>query len=296
MSIEKPDEPLNIHTGSPSTGMYFGREIHVYKAGQGKVWFNEGWRLFRHTPMLWIACTLIQVVLVQLVGHLPVVGSIASLLVQGVLVAGMFSFAHAVATAEKPGVARLFDGFRHKFGDLVMLGVLEMLMFILAIVLCIAITVAAAWASDSADLFSHWISTSQMPPEMASSLALLSGAAVLLTLFIFLFLVIVMAFWLAPPLVFFSELLPKAAVKISFISISRNWLSLTVFSLLWAGLALLVCIPGGIVFMLLGLPAPGSGYMALALAVIYFLVFLVFLSASAASTYAAFRDIFSQHD
>lgn len=220
--------------------------------GQGWTWLTDGWRLFTATPAMWIVTLLAFIILSFVIGLVPIIGTIASLLLSPVLIAGLMIGARAVDRGEALTLGHLFAGFQQRVGSLMLVGVLFTLAFVAIVALIIAIF--------GTGLFLAGLS----PETLKNSIGTLIGAVLLGTLLI---LPVSMAYYFAPPLVALSDLGTIDACKQSFFGVVRNALPFLLFGIVFIVLAVLASLP----FML--------GWLVLAPVAI-------------CATYVAFHDIF----
>lgn len=251
--------PASGHQGFAAPG----RQVPT---GNGIDWIKEGWRLFTLNPGLWIAAMLILVAISIVCSFIPFIGSIAEILLGPLFAAGIYSFAHGLASGEGADINRIFDGFREKTGPLIITGLIY---FGLFLVVAFITGIFAFTFLGSTGVFSH---LGGDPAQQAS--AFMQSDAImglLLTLLVFMALMIPVAaaYWFAPPLVLLAGLEPWEAMKASFSACLRNWLPFLIYGLLGTVIAFIAIIPFG-----LGL------FVAVPLMM--------------ASMYASFQDIFGQ--
>ncbi|TXH04803.1 MAG: DUF4339 domain-containing protein [Nevskiaceae bacterium] len=233
-------------------------------AGRGLQWIGEGWGLFKAAPGLWIVAMLIWFGIQMVMGCVPFLGGLASLLLGPSFMVGLLAFAHGIARNGKADLADLFAGFKARLSTLVVLSLLYLLMVLGVIAVgCVALFILAGGAAvfQSAD------------PAQAVA-ALFTGDRLLVAvliglLMLALLLLVACAYWYAPGLVFYANQTAGSALRQSFIACWRNWLPLLVFGLLAMVITLLGALPFG-----LGL--------------------LVVLPVLMAGSYASFRDIFGR--
>lgn len=246
-------------------GGHFGLPAATLAAGRGAGWIGEGWALFKAAPLMWIVALLVLVGIQMLLGLVPVLGGIVSLLIGPMLMVGTLAFAHGIAEGEPADLGRLFAGFKDKVGPLVTVSLLYFVLIIAVAGAGLALIVLLLGGSQL---------MSAASPEAAMGALIAGGggvAALVLLLAVFGALMLVAAaYWYAPGLVFYANLGAWDAMKASFSACLRNWLPFLVYGLL----GLLVC--------LLGMVALFIGF------------FLVSLPVLMASYYSSFRDIFGQ--
>ncbi len=220
--------------------------------GEGWVWLTDGWRLFIATPAMWIVTLLAFIILTFVIGLVPIIGTLAGLLLGPVLFAGMMIGAQAVDRGQALTLGHLFAGFQQRVGALMLVGVLFALIFVAIVALIVVI-------------FGSGLFVAGLNPDMLrQSLGPLVGAILLGAL---LLVPVSMAYYFAPPLVALSDLGTIDACKQSFIGVMRNALPFLLFGMVFIVLAVLASLP----FML--------GWLVLAPVAI-------------CATYVAFHDIF----
>lgn len=235
-------------------------------AGRGMYWISEGWTLFKSAPGLWIVALLLWVGMQVLLGWVPFLGGLASLLLGPSFMVGLLAFAHGIADGGKADIGTLFVGFKDKLGTLVVLSLLYFVM-ILGIV---AVGVVAAVALLGGTGALHAADSPQAFAAAMTGASLLMLVLLALVLFALMALV-ASAYWYAPGLVFFANQSAVAAMKQSFSACWRNWLPLLVYGLIAIAITIIGILPFG-----LGL--------------------LVVIPVLMASSYSSFRDIFGQQD
>ena len=248
------------------SGPRFGVPGASVAAGRGIHWISEGWRLFAAAPGMWIVAMLLWLGIQAVLGFVPFLGSLASLLLGPSFVVGLLAFAHGIAHGGKAELGALFVGFKDKLGPLIVLALLYFVM-ILGIILVVGGLAVALLGGTQ--LF-HAGNLEQTLD------AVLSGGGLLIIVLLVLVLVVLIAlvasaYWYAPGLVFFADQSAGAAMKQSFNACLRNWLPLLIYGLIAVLISIIGALPLG-----LGL--------------------LVVIPVLMASSYASFRDIFGQED
>ncbi|WPL19063.1 putative integral membrane protein [Thiorhodovibrio winogradskyi] len=232
--------------------------------GQGLGWIGTGWGLFKQAPLAWIGALLLLLLINIALALVPIIGSIVSVLIGPVLMAGFMAGAHEQASGGQFRVNHLFSGFSKHTASLIGVGGLYMLgSFILGIlVVVILIGPILAGGMDPQALENN--------PELLVE-ALGTNFLLLFLLILALVIPLVMAYWFAPALVMLNGLGALAAMKMSFLGCLKNLLPFLVYGLVCTVLMLLALIPFG-----LGL--------------------LILSPMLIASMYAAYRDIFPASD
>ena len=99
-----------------------GRRV---SSGRGGSWVSEAWRMFKDAPGSWVACFLIFVIIMIVLAIIPILGNIVGALISPFLVAGMMIGCRELERNEELQVGHLFAGFKENTGPLLVLGLLE---------------------------------------------------------------------------------------------------------------------------------------------------------------------------
>ncbi len=222
-------------------------------AGNGWSWITDGFRLFKESPVIWIALFFIYVLIAMVLSVIPLFGPIVLNLLAPVFMAGFMLGCKAIEEGEELEINHLFAGFKVHTSRLITVGG----MYLAGIIVIVGIVFVAT--GSAALLGSESGST---PPADTSQL--------LLPLLITLAAVIplVMAYWFAPALVVFHDVKPVEAMKLSFNACLQNIVPFAVYGLASMVLMLLAMLPLG-----LGL--------------------LVMIPTITASLYTSYKDIFN---
>lgn len=257
----RPPEATVLDLQEPGADIEFRVPARQVDAGRGVSWIGEGWALFKLAPALWIVALVILIGVQMVLSILPLIGSIASLLVGPLFMVGLLAFAHGMARGEEADIGLLFIGFREKTGPLVSVALLYLVM----ITAVVAVVLVAVLVLLGTSLFSA------ADPE-AAMMSLLGEASGLLVLVVILLALVAgaligAAYFFAPGLIYYTDLGPVAAMKESFAACLRNWLPFLLYSIV----ATLVVF-GGLLALVIGLLVAAPVLMA--------------------SYYACFRDLF----
>jgi hypothetical protein len=233
-------------------------------AGRGFTWWADSasW-MFRDlsTLGLWIGMIITGLVISLVLGVIPLVGHMAAHVLWFVFAGGLALAAQKTAMQANPQFSDMFSGFGPRGGALLGAGLLLLLALVAVFALMMVIGVVA---------FFHtvWIAISASPLDAPDSyLGGLGGALAGLLVCVLLLIPISMAAWFAPALIVLRGAAPVDALRASYLGCQRHFGALTVYGLIWLGLAFVAT-------LLLGL-----GWL--------FLLPWMFVS-----TYAAFVDIF----
>lgn len=254
----------------PSSSGQLGEPVRL-GASRGIDWLGEGWRLFMRAPGMLLGISLTAVVLYTLVGLVPLLGSVAILLLWPALSAGLFLALKHAHEGQPVAFADLFAPFSSLSG-LVTLGALYLLAMVAAAVVGAGAMGALGGLSMLAGLADNGVD------HMSGMMSLAPGFLLAFLVFVTLVSLVAMGFIFAPILVHQQQVPAMEAIRLSFVACMRNMLPF----LLW-GLAFLIV---GIVVGVLSALIPLLGGLLM-------LVFcLLLMPLSAASMYCAYRDIF----
>ncbi|HEY5898407.1 MAG TPA: hypothetical protein VIV54_12635, partial [Burkholderiales bacterium] len=85
-------------------------QARIVTAARGARWLGEGWRLFRASPLGWIAAVFAYWFLMTLVSMLPLVGVAAAGILVPAFSVGFMALARAAANGARLEFRLLFDG------------------------------------------------------------------------------------------------------------------------------------------------------------------------------------------
>src|SRR5687767_11687863 len=229
-------------------------------ADAGWTWVVQGWKLFMAAPLMWVISMVIMFAIAVAVNFLPFIGSLIFQVLQAVLAGGFVYACRSLETGGEFELEHLFAGFSKRFGALAMVGALLLLGWILIMLVFAAIAgIAMLPALLTGD-----------PGTVAESVSGSIALVVLATLVMLALMVPLMAaYWFAPALVMMHGMRPVAAMKQSFFACFRNFVPFLVYSIVLLVAGIIAIIPLG-----LGL--------------------LVLVPVAIASTYAAYRRIFTE--
>jgi hypothetical protein len=251
--------------------------MRIVPAGNGWIWLNQGWMLFRRFPAEWILLILFFLLASGVINWIPAIGPyLASILIPGFSVGLMLACAGS-ESSRAPHPRVLIVSFRHSGKPLITLGALYLLGMLL--------TLAASSSLDGGALMQQMLFGTP-PPETALKDGSYVAALALTGL---LAMPMLMAFWFSPLLVSWRDLGVAQALFYSFFASLRNWRAFFVYGLvLFAGL-----MAASLGIAMLGVTA-GAGVAAMRGAMLGLAV--VMMPAVTCSFYYSFQDIFPPDD
>ena len=232
----------------------FHAEGRTVDAGRGWDWIVEAFALFRRQPGMWILTVVVLGILFIAIGMIPVLGSLASALLFPIFGAGLMLGCKNLDQGGTLEIAHLFAGFKRKSGELVMIGVFNLIGWIVMAVAVVAVIGGGVFMG---------VMRGGIEGAGLSIASMLIAALLIAALSVPLY----MATWFAPVLIVLHDLPPGAALKASFFACLGNWIPFTVYGVVLMVLCLIAAIPLGL------------GY-------------LVLIPVLVASVYTAYRDIF----
>ena len=87
-------------------------------AGNGWSWIAAGWELFKRQPGAWIGIVVVLFVIFLAAAFIPVIGSIAVMVLFPVFVGGLMLGCRALREGGRLEIGHLFAGFRGHIGTL----------------------------------------------------------------------------------------------------------------------------------------------------------------------------------
>jgi uncharacterized membrane protein len=238
---------------APQAG-HFNAEGRTVEAGRGWSWIADGFALFRRQPGMWILLVVLMGILFVVLGMIPMLGSLANALLFPIFGAGLMLGCKELDQGGELTLNHLFAGFKQSTGDLVVVGVVNLVGWL---VIALAVVAVIGGGVFMAVMRGGMMGAGISVASLMLALLLVAGLSVPLY----------MATWFAPALIVLNGMAPAAALKASFFACLRNWLPFLVY---------------GVVLLVLGVVAVLPAFLGL----------LVLVPVAAASVYAAYRDIF----
>ena len=206
---------------------------HV-KPGQGWVWIKQGYALFIKAPLLWIVLLFICVIASLAISTIPVAGEpLVSLLMPAILI-GLMAGCRALDQGEELELAHLFSGFKRHTSQLVTLGGISLLWQYL--IFGVMMLVGGA---TLVNILMH----SQPDMNSPAMMQAVAGASLAVLLGIVLLCLLLMAMQYAPMLVFFRNVPPLHAMKLSLRAFRVNAGAMLVYGITFLFLAILASLP-----------------------------------------------------
>ena len=238
-----PAAPASAEAGTFSAA---GRAVDT---GRGWEWIAEGFALFKKQPGTWILILIVLIVCSVVISLVPFIGTLANLLLMQVFMGGVMLGCRALDSGENFEVGCVFAGFKQNTSDLVVLGLLALVGWIIAFIPAILIMGGGAFMAMMRG-GGHMANFGAL--GLTFLLAMLVGLALALPVY--------MALWFAPSLIVFNNLKPVDAMKASFLACLKNVVPFLLYGIILIVLCVVATIPLGLGFLVLGPVAIASIY------------------------------------
>ena len=229
-------------------------------AGAGWDWIALGWKAFTAAPLMWILSVAALFVVAIVTAIVPFIGTLVFQVLQAVISGGFMAACRSLERGGDFEIDHLLAGFSKRFVPLLIVGLIFMLgCLVLMLVMFMFLGMALLGAFVSGD------PSAITSAVMGSVIPMLLGSLVVLGLMV----PLMMAYWFAPALVMINDMPPIDAMKASFFGCLRNIVPFLVYGLVMLFAAIVAAIPLG-------------------------LGFLIWVPVAFASTYVAYRQIFTE--
>jgi uncharacterized membrane protein len=229
----------DLPTAAP--GGNFVPEGQAVAAGNGWQWILDAWEVFKRQPGTWIALIVVFFVVFVLISLVPIVGSLAAALLGPVFAGGVIAGCQAVRDGGELEIGHLFAGFRANTGKLVMIGVFNLLAWIVIGVVIMVLVGASVFAMMSGG-------EPSAARGVASMMSMLLGILIALALSV----PVYMAIWFAPSLVMLNDFDPIPALKTSFAACLKNVVPFLLYGVILFAAVIVASIPFGLGWLVLG--------------------------------------------
>jgi hypothetical protein len=252
-------------------------QARVVSAASGVRWLVDGWRIFRASPLGWLAVVTAYVVFTNVLAVVPAIGVPAALILVPPLSYGLMVAARAAERGVALDLAMLFSGLRPPVARAqLLLGV--------AYMACSLAVYAAMVLADTEGALRLLFSGKANPEDfdVTDLLVPLLVAAAAYT-------PVMMAFWFAPPLAGWQAMGPGKAAFFSFMACTLNWRPFLAYGVA-SGVVLLI-VPFAVLSTVM---LASGGALRLTVMGLVFPLLLVMLPVLFASFYASYRDLFGE--
>ncbi|MFC3094064.1 hypothetical protein DRW07_11325 [Alteromonas sediminis] len=221
-------------------------------------WVSGGFALFKSDVGTWVKTIVVGFCIMIAMGMIPVLGSVASMLLTYVWIGGLMLGCHAVYEGKSFDIKYLFAGFNTNLLKLVQLSVITGLasLFVMSLVF-------------SPENYEAALNIEQL--SQAEAEAFMQDFLVKFLFVMLLMLPLIMASWFAPALIVFHNMSVFSAMRASIDACAKNVMPFLLYGLVTTAMYIAALIP-------------------------LFLGLLVVLPVIVASIYMSYRDIFLTSD
>lgn len=220
-------------------------------AGRGWEWIVSGFALFKKQPGIWILILIVLLACSILISLVPLIGGLANLLLLQVVMGGIMIGCRALDRDGSLEVGHAFAGFRQNTSNLVVLGLLALIGWVIILIPALLIMGGGSFLAmlrGGGDLAS----------VAAIGFTFMLAMLVVLALSVPLY----MALWFAPPLIVFHDMAPGAAMQASFFACLKNVIPFLLYGVSLVALSVIAAIPFGLGFLVLAPVVMASIYTA----------------------------------
>lgn len=203
-------------------------------------WWTDAWQLFMKQPAAWIGMGVLLLVILLVLSFIPVLGSIASLLVLPVFMGSWALASRKAATEERIEIADLFSCFRTHLAPLLVVG---------AVMLAGGLVIGLVAGALGLGAMMGGIG---MHSGGAGAMTVAAGSIFALMVALVLSAVLAIAIWFAPALIVLDNVAPVDAMKSSFAACLRNTVTFVVYGVLYMVAAFVASLPLMLGWILLG--------------------------------------------
>lgn len=204
-------------------------EAHI-----GLQWIKKGYALFMQAPLLWIVLLIICFFAAALLSAVPVVGEPLASLLTPVVVIGLMAGCRALESGDELELMHLFSGFQKHTSQLITLGGIALVSQYLIFGAMIMV--------GGATLVSILMGT-QAPADPEVFQKAFEGASIAVFIGAGGFTLLLMSMQFAPMLVFFRDVAPIAAMKLSLRAFTSNVAAMFMYGMAFLLLAILASMP-----------------------------------------------------
>jgi uncharacterized membrane protein len=204
------------------------------EANTGLKWIKKGYALFMQAPLLWIVLLVICFVAAAALSAVPVVGEPLASLLMPVVVIGLMSGCRSLEMGDELELAHLVSGFQKHTSHLITLGGIALVSQYLIF--------GAMVAVGGATLVSILMGN-QAPADPEVFQQAINGAGIAVILGAGAFTLLLMSMQFAPMLVFFRDVAPIAAMKLSLRAFTGNVGAMFMYGMAFLLLAILASMP-----------------------------------------------------
>ncbi|AOV17875.1 hypothetical protein BJI67_13140 [Acidihalobacter aeolianus] len=234
-------------------------EIRRLGAGHGLEWVTTGWDIFRREPGMFVLLFLVFILISFLVGLLPLVGTLLTLLITPALTGGLLLAVETASRGKSPSFENLFAGLTDtsRRNRMLTLGLWTLIANVL--VWLVAMLLGGSFIMSLMG-FGAMGAGHMGGMALAGAGAGIGLSALLLALL--LYVIYASALFFATPLVMLAGMEPLAALKLSLRANLYNIGAWVIFALVYLALVVIALIPAGLGLLIVGPMSIASAYCA----------------------------------
>ena len=241
-------------------------------------WLAQSWALVKTNLGLWVLMTLALLAIQAVMGFVPVLGDIATSLLNPVFTGGLLLGMRAIERGEALRFDYLFEGFKQKFAPLLGVGALTFGVLILFMIIIGGLLVGMNLDAIQEGGFD--------PTKM------LNGLSVgLLAVSVIIGILVMMLFWFTTQLITLNDVPVFESLSRSFQGCLRNPLSLLVYVLVVMVIMLALMLPPGLLFFA-QVATEGSMVLLVVAALVLFAELLLLAPWLFGTMYVSYKAIF----
>ncbi len=221
-------------------------------AGRGLSWIGEAWDFFKQAPGLWIGMVIVLFVIFIVAAFIPIIGPLATMIFFPVFMGGLMLGCRALEENQELEFGHLFAGFRQNFGTLAAVGALYLAATVVIMLVVMVITGVGMFAAFGGGA----------QPDAGDAGAMFATMGLAMLIYLALTVPVLMAVWLAAPLVVFHDQGAIEAMKGSFLGCLKNILPFLVYGVIMLVLAIVASLPLALGWLVLGPMTIASVYTA----------------------------------
>lgn len=215
--------------------------------GNAMDWIGKGFKLFTQSPGGWILTMIVGFILMVVIGLIPLIGSLFSMLTTYIWVAGMLLGCHGVFKGTEMDVKYLFAGFSNHPGKLIGLSLIGFLVTMIVMIVFMGASYAELLTNGSGTIPEDF-------DPVSMTLSMLMAFACLVPL--------MMAVWFAPALIVLQNMGIVASMKASFSACAKNFLPFFIYGVLMFVIMIVCALPFGLGLLVFMPLLYGSIYMS----------------------------------
>jgi membrane-anchored glycerophosphoryl diester phosphodiesterase (GDPDase) len=178
-------------------------------------YFSRGWEYFKLKPLEYVGYATLVIVITLVLSIIPIIGTIASLIISPALTVGALIFTNMLARNENPEFGNFFDGFK-KLTPLLVAYLLTLVIYAIIFIpflLIVGVSVISEFAAAGDD-----------PEAMVDNFQTLASMGIWIFIFALILLYVAVSLRWVLHLVYFHQYDAVEAIKTSWKLTNKKWL------------------------------------------------------------------------